>query len=116
MGKMIGFSIFGGGQCNILSGNGNCRGAEPLRKAKSLGNLVAFSLARARISRRFNVDRSPLRAQPIGYAFGMANDSIGALGGIDQDEHALARRPRPFNAMRAHVVDHLGVDPLCRPA
>ena len=85
-------------------------------RRRDLGDLIALGLARVRIGRRFDMDRGPLRAQAIGHAFGMTYDRIGARCGIHQDKHALARGPRPFNAMRAHVVDHLSVDPLRGPA
>ena len=85
-------------------------------RRRALRDLVALGLARVRVGRRFDMDRGPLRAQAIGHAFGMTHDRIGALRGVDEDKHALARGPRPFNAMRAHIVDHLRVDPLRRPA
>ena len=85
-------------------------------RRRALRDLVALGLARVRIGRRFDMDRGPLCAQPIGHAFGMTHDRIGALRGIHQDKHALARGPRSFNAMRAHIVDHLSVDPLRGPA
>ena len=116
MRKMVSRSIFGDCLCNILPGNGNHCGAKPLCEAESLGDLISVGLACTCAGRCFDMDRGPLRAQAIGHAFGAAHDRIGAMRGIEQNKHALARRPRPFNAMRAHVVDHLGVDPLRRPA
>ena len=85
-------------------------------RRKTLRNPVALGLALAGAGRRFDVYRSPLRTQAIRHAFGMTYDRVGTRRGIHQNEHALARGPRPFNAMRAHVIDHLSVDPLRGPA
>ena len=93
MRKMVGAGIVGNGRCNVLSGNGNRRGAQSLREAESLGNPVTVGFACTRIGRCFNMDRGPLRAQSIGHAFGMTYDCIGAACGIDQNKHALACGP-----------------------
>ena len=40
------------------------------------------------------------------------HQSSAAASTVDGDQQALARRPGPLDRMRAHVIDHLRVDPL----
>ncbi|MGH7000170.1 MAG: hypothetical protein ACREEA_01525 [Stellaceae bacterium] len=48
-------------------------------------DLVACGLARAGGGGRFDMDRRPLRAQPIDHPFAVAHDGVAALRGINQN-------------------------------
>ena len=84
------------------------------RLSRELHRLVE-PLARGLVevgARPLDRDRNPRRIHQIGEALGGAHDGRRDRIGPDAGEDALARRPRPFDRLRLHALDQVGVDPL----
>lgn len=89
--------------------------AKGLGQPERIGNPIALLLAQLQASPRFDIERRPGCAQPVGQTLGVAHETRRARVFADADENALAGGPRPGDRLSLHLREQLLVHALRRP-
>ena len=92
------------------------RGAQPRRQRERIGQLTAIRIRHRLAAPRFDINRSPWRAQRIGEPFACAHQLGSDRQFADSHDNPFADRKTARQRMAAHMLQHLRIDGLCGAA